>query len=161
MYIFKIFGIKIAINYKEVESQAWEVIPKQKARERISKQEIRTILRNETKIELKTIFKNSDIGYKKVDIKQLEKFVIKNNLARFPYIKEERDCDDFSFMLIGGLKYWDSDLAAGIIWGEDPEDDSHAFNWVIGTDNKIWFIEPQTNTVFRPKKLWEITELVM
>jgi hypothetical protein len=167
MIIFKIFGTKIVIGYnrqsenRQCEKPAWETIPKQIYKGRISAIEISGILEKATHIKLKTVFKKSDLNYKVVDISQLKKFVSKNNLAKYKYIKTERDCDDFEFMMQGDVTHWDSDLAFGIIWGIKPNGKSHAFNWCIGTDKELWFIEPQRNKVFKPKKLWKATLLVM
>lgn len=151
----KVFG------YKELEQPAWETVPKQESQRRLSQFTINEILEKETHIELQTLFKNADLNYKTVDIHQLERFVIKNNLAKHKYVPTERDCDDFSFMLQGDITHWDPDLAFGIVWGITPNKESHAWNWCIGTDEQIWFVEPKTNKVFRPNLLWKITLLVM
>ena len=165
--IFKIMGIKIVISYKEEVAHkeeikiVKEIFFKQNSKERISGTEIVKILKDATQIELQTLFKKSDLSYKLVDIFHLKKTIKINNLARYEYIKTERDCDDFSYMLQGDITHKDSDLAFGMIWGIKPNGKGHAFNWCIGTDKELWFIEPQSNKVFKPEKLWKVTLLVM
>ena len=154
-------SLSIALGYDEPKRPTHETFPKQREVGRISAPEIRSILELKTNIELKTSFQNADTSYKLVDIDNLKLFVAKNNLSRLVYEPEKLDCDDFSFILQGDISRWDSDLAFGIVWGVTPQGQGHAWNMCIGTDLNLWFIEPQTNTVFKPKDLWKITLLIM
>lgn len=156
-----LYNLSVALGHKEPKQPTYETFPKQKESGRISASEIRSILEQKTNIELKTSFQNADASYKLVDIDNLKLFVAKNNLSRLVYEPEKLDCDDFSFILQGDVSRYDSDLAFGIIWGVPPQGQGHAWNMCIGTDLNLWFIEPQTNTVFKPKELWKITLLIM
>lgn len=154
--------LSISLGYDEPKRPTHETFPKQKEVGRISAPEIRSILELKTNIELKTSFQNADASYKLVDIDNLKLFVAKNNLSRLVYEPEKRDCDNFMFMMNGDINHWDSDLAVGNIKGWKPDGSGHAWNWCIGTDMKIWFIEPQNNKIFKlPQELWEITKLEM
>jgi len=139
----------------------YETFEQQPDRYRMSAVDVNKIILDTTGLNVQCNFNNADLTYKLTDIQTLKSFTAENNLARYTYEKNDKDCDDFSFMLQGDVTHWDSDLAFGIIWGIRPNGDGHAWNMTIGTDLNVWFIEPQTNTVFKPKKLWEITLLTM
>lgn len=156
-----LYGLSMAMGYKNPETPVYKTFSKQIEVGRVTAQEVRTILENDSGIELKTSFNNADASYKCVDIDKLKLFVAKNNLARLTYEKEKLDCDDFSFILQGDVSKYDSDLAFGIVWGVTPQGQGHAWNFALGTDRELWFIEGQTNCVFKPKKLWKITLLIM
>lgn len=156
-----LYNLSLMFGHKEPKRPVYETFPKQTSWSRVTAQEVRTILENNTGIELKTSFNNADASYKRVDIDNLKLFVAKNNLSKLVYEKEVLDCDDFSFILQGDVSRYDSDLAFGIVWGVAPQGQGHAFNWAISTDNELIFIEPQTNHVFKPEKLWKITLLIM
>jgi len=70
-------------------------------------------------------------------------FLAQDETNKMGYIPEERDCDDFSYRLMGqfSIPGW-SDLCFGIVWT-----DYHALNCMIDEDKKIWFIEPQTDEI--------------
>ena len=61
-----------------------------------------------------------------------------------------------SFILQGDVTRWDSRLGFGIIWGQNISGQAHAWNLFIGTDKKIWFVEPQRDSIFLPtnEKVW-------
>lgn len=154
MKTFKIFGIKIRIGEESKFTQ-------QNSIERTNKKDIDSVVKDIVGVDVSCPFMNADSDYKLVNIEKLKLFITKNNLARYNYIKTKRDCDDFSYMLQGDVTHWDSDLAFGIIWGYKPNGYGHAWNWCMSTEKEIWFIEPQTNKVFKPKEIWRITKLEM
>lgn len=98
----------------------------------------------------------SDKNYKLVDINHLNEFLKTTKTHKRVYVANNHDCDDFSFELMGEVSSWDSHLAFGIIWAVTPEGQAHAFNWCVGEDKEIWFIEPQNNKVFKPDNRWDI-----
>lgn len=59
------------------------------------------------------------------------------------YQKEIYDCDDFSFTFMGLYRFMIPNYAVGIIWSN-----THAYNFFIDSDKKLWGIEPQTNEIF-------------
>lgn len=98
----------------------------------------------------------TDRTFKLVDIAYMKRFLDENPVSRREYVKEHHDCDDFSYILQGDVTRWDSDLAFGIIHGRTPDGGGHAWNVCIGTDRGIWFIEPQTDQVWKPANFWDI-----
>ena len=103
----------------------------------------------------------TDRTMKLVDIDHLRGFLVVNPVSSREYVKERHDCDDFSMILNGDVTRWDSDLAFGIVHGRTPSGGGHAWNVCIGTDRKIWFIEPQTDRVWKPVKFWNIWIVVI
>jgi len=60
-----------------------------------------------------------------------------------PYVSEGHDCDNFSASAWGyfceGLK----SFAFGVTWSS-----THAFNFMVDNERRVWLYEPQTNEVF-------------
>ena len=98
----------------------------------------------------------TDRTFKLVDIDHLRGFLVGNPVSERKYVKERHDCDDFAYILQGDMTRWDSDLAFGIIHGRNANGDSHAWNVCIGIDRKIYFIEPQTDEVWKPDGEWKM-----
>ena len=103
----------------------------------------------------------TDRTFKLVDINYLKGFLKENSVSERKYITEQHDCDDFSYILQGDITRWDPDLAFGIIHGKTLEGYAHAWNICIGTDKCVWFIEPQTDRVWRPREDYKIWLVVM
>lgn len=103
----------------------------------------------------------TDRTFKLVDINYLKEYLKENSVSEDKYIKEIHDCDDFSYILQGDITRWDSDLAFGIIHGKTANGGSHAWNVCIGTDKKVWFIEPQNDRVWKPKEDYKIYLILM
>ena len=103
----------------------------------------------------------TDKTFKLVDIDHLKEYLNENSVSENKYVKEIYDCDDFSYVLQGDITRWDSDLAFGIIHGKTIDGCSHSWNVCIGTDNKIWFIEPQTDKIWKPKVNYKIYLILM
>ena len=103
----------------------------------------------------------TDRTFKLVDIPHLREFLLGNPVSERKYAKERHDCDDFAYILQGDVTRWDSDLAFGIIHGRDENGNSHAWNVCIGTDHKIYFVEPQNDRVWKAEGEWKIWLVVM
>lgn len=78
-------------------------------------------------------------------------------LDRQTWVEERFDCDDFAHVLkahFAEAAYKDGKRRAahcfGILWKAKPE--PHAINWMINSDKKLRFIEPQDDSVFAPRK---------
>lgn len=92
----------------------------------------------------------ADRKYKLVDTNHLKRFLKINTVSNIKYVSNDFDCDDFSMLLQGDVTRWDSALAFGIVWGITPQGYKHAWNWFVGKDKKIYFVEPQNDRVFLP-----------
>jgi hypothetical protein len=105
--------------------------------------------------------KFSDPNYKLVDVDHLKKFLKRNATNQRQYENPSNDCDDFSYILLGDVTKWDSDLAFGIAWVITEDGQFHALNVFVGTDKKVYFVEPQTDEVFLVPDNWDIRFVLM
>ena len=78
-------------------------------------------------------------------------FLAQDDTNRMEYKAESLDCDDFSFRLMGQFSFYPwSALAIGIVWT-----DAHALNCFVAEDEIVYFIEPQTGTIFTELAPWQ------
>ena len=98
----------------------------------------------------------SDSLYWLCSVADIETFLAQDDTNKTGYISEERDCDDFSYRLMGQLSIpnW-SGIAFGIVWTN-----LHALNCFIDEGGKFWFIEPQTNKLQDKLEVWQGTEIL-
>lgn len=120
-------------------------IPVQRRTARIDCREMKDTIRSATGMGNIIDYANSDESYKLVDIDYLKDFLRLNPVNKRNYVPIKHDCDDFAYLLMGDVTRWDSDLAFGIVWGH-----THAWNFFVDTDKKVWQIEPQNDTIFDP-----------
>lgn len=142
-------------------SATGSIMPQQESNIQITSVDVKELLKSTVGIGGAADYKKSDKTYKLVDIDVLKLYLAANPVSEREYVKTIHDCDDFHFILMGDVTRWDSDLAFGIIWGWKPNDVYHAWNWCIGTDMKIWFVEPQNDKVFSPTEFWKTDWLAM
>ena len=82
----------------------------------------------------------SDKNYSLTSVEEAKRFSISTKVECRKWLKEEHDCDEFSFALMG---YWNDGLKQfcfGIAWSN-----VHAFNIMVDNEKQIWIIEPQSN----------------
>lgn len=74
------------------------------------------------------------------------------------WIAERHDCEDFAFLLKGAFireaygkdkGYRKAANCFGMVWGNLPG--PHAINWYINKNMKLYFVEPQHDTIFEPR----------
>lgn len=108
---------------------------------------------------IKSLFKNKgckdifigDKSYYPCFFKDIENFLNLNTIDKRKYIPEKHDCDNFSWSLMGKASYILQGFAFGIVWAHTPTG-NHALNFFIDNDNKIWYVEPQTDEIFQNTK---------
>jgi len=86
----------------------------------------------------------SDETYSLTTKEEAEKFSKETKVQYNKWLKEQFDCDEFSFASMG---YWNEGLkqfAYGIAWSK-----THAFNIMIDNKKQIWIVEPQNNIYFK------------
>ncbi len=98
----------------------------------------------------------SDSQYWLCSDADIEKFLSQDDTNKMGYVAEERDCDDFSYRLMGQLSIpeW-SGIAFGIVWTE-----KHALNCFISETGKFWFVEPQTGKLQDKLEAWQGSEIL-
>lgn len=97
----------------------------------------------------------SDNSYKLCSKADMEAFLAYDDTDKRLYVGEWYDCDDFTYRLMGQLSVpeWEK-TAYGTIWT-----DAHAFMCFIDDTGKLWFIEPQTDTLFDTWQLYFGSEI--
>lgn len=128
---------------------------------RLSSEEVSEILRKEFgNTSYLAIYDRNYFAFKKRDV---EAFLISSKIDAIKYQKERFDCDDFAAALRGEFLQWFSHghdgkgeergAAFGQITGdlrrasEPGKARGHAMNFFIGSDRKVYIIEPQTDSI--------------
>ena len=90
-------------------------------------------------------------------VREAREIIDESALDKKEWVDERFDCDDFAVVLkahFAEAAYAEGKRRSahcfGIVWGELP--DYHAINWMINADLKLRFVEPQLDTIYRPKK---------
>ena len=70
-------------------------------------------------------------------------FLAQDETNKMGYVDNERDCDDFSYRLMGqfSIPGW-SHVCLGIVWTG-----THALNCFVDEDSRLMFIEPQSDEI--------------
>ena len=97
----------------------------------------------------------SDKTYKLCSPADIRYFLKQDKTNRMKYVSEWWDCDDASYRLLGqfSVPAWSS-LAFGIVWTN-----VHALNCMVGTDGKLYFIEPQSDKIQEKLEAWQGTKV--
>lgn len=85
----------------------------------------------------------SDEIYTITTTDEIRRFLHRDSINRYRYVRTLFDCDDFSYALMGALSIpgWAS-LAFGIAWSG-----RHAFNIFIGHNRRVYVVEPQNDNI--------------
>lgn len=101
-----------------------------------------------------------DTSYKLVDVEHLKEWLKVDTTDILNYVPEYHDCDDFAVTLHGHLNEWDSSLATAIAKvKKDGSTSRHMMNLVIGTDMKVYLIEPQNDNIFVDANGYQIRDV--
>ena len=99
------------------------------------------------------LWRGTDSIYRTIDYIDLEQILMKCPVMLYPYVRDARDCDDFSMMFKGWLAYHGyGNISIGRVevnyWREDNSFyAAHAINIIILDNGKCELIEPQNNTI--------------
>lgn len=151
--------LSLALGYDEPYDP--RRIAQQPDTDRVGSKELKWIVSNTPGMAEIHSYGNSDNSYKLVSPASMDIFLKHNPVDKRVYVPEKHDCDDFSYILMGDVTRWDSDLAFGIIWGMTPSGNGHAWNWFAGVDKEIWFVEPKRDQIFKPTKLWRTSRTMI
>lgn len=123
-------------------------IPAPKGLEKRSKKQVHEILKKQIPSwdAQKPAVYLADYDYWVTSKSEIERFLAQDKTDLGEYISERHDCDDFSFELLGAISTpgW-GDLAFFLVWGG-----RHAYNAFIDENDKLWFIEPQSDAIIEP-----------
>jgi hypothetical protein len=96
----------------------------------------------------------SDSVYRTTTLAELQRFLKDDKTNEYRYISEYHDCDNFSFQLMGSIHNVDwGALPFGIVWTGTPGG-NHAVNCFVDDERVLWFVEPQSDSVFSLKEGW-------
>lgn len=106
----------------------------------------------------------SDEYFQVTTVDEATMFTRETKVQYRTWTKEDHDCDNFSFALLG---YWSQGLKS-FAFGY-ARSQTHAFNVMIDKDKVFWICEPQTNQWYKYKDIYknpsfpqyQITEVLM
>lgn len=89
-----------------------------------------------------------------------EEILQQSTVDRLQWTADAFDCDDFAHVLkahFAEAAYKDGirrpPHCLGIVWGMlSSPFFTHAMNWMIDANRKLWFIEPQSDQIFEPRE---------
>jgi len=143
--------IKIMINLRKF-------IPTKQKIEPIDNKRLRRELRTQLKGKLskKVIIFLVDKYFTPINSQKVIEIYKNSGLLNKKYIPEKFDCDNYAqafYVAVAEsarknrkLKY---PYAFGVVMGNIPM--PHAINWFMDEGKKVWFIEPQSGKIFKPK----------
>lgn len=99
----------------------------------------------------------ADARYYCTPIEDVREILHASKVDRKIWVQERFDCDDFAHVLkahFAEAAYKDGKRRAahcfGVVWGLLPG--PHAINWMINSDLKLRFVEPQNDRIFAPRR---------
>lgn len=99
----------------------------------------------------------ADAQYYCTPIADARRIIRASRVDRNTWIEETFDCDDFAHVLkahFAEAAYKTGERRKphcfGIVWGSLPR--PHAINWMVNSDKKLRFVEPQNDKIFFPRR---------
>ena len=147
------------IDYKQLISDIMSIFNKKKESAPVPLPYTPSVTADRIKILLTPFTTNlwlSDGVFKYMTKESLAQFLASDPINSRIYKAESHDCDDFSYELMGHVSGWNSDNTFGIVWGQNASGVGHAWNFFVDENEKVWFVEPQTDSIFTPttEKIW-------
>lgn len=99
----------------------------------------------------------ADSEYYCTPLRDAREIIRASAVDRKTWVRNRFDCDDFAHVLkahFAEAAYKDGRRRAahcfGVVWGMLPG--PHAINWMLNSDLKLRFVEPQNDRVFVPRR---------
>lgn len=99
----------------------------------------------------------ADANYFCTPLADAQEIIRASAVDRHTWVRERFDCDDFAHVLkahFAEAAYKEGHRRAahcfGVVWGMLPG--PHAINWMVNSDMKLRFIEPQNDRIFFPRR---------
>lgn len=99
----------------------------------------------------------ADAEYYCTPLRDAKDIIRASAVDRKKWVRHRFDCDDFAHVLkahFAEAAYKDGQRRAshcfGVVWGSLPG--PHAINWLVDSKLKLWFVEPQNDRVFLPRR---------
>lgn len=131
---------------------------KPKSKKYITYEELYALIGNQlgAKLDKQFHFHGADDEYYCTPIDDARTIIRNSALERKVWVAERFDCDDFAHVLkshFAEAAYKDGKRRAahcfGVVWGNLPG--PHAINWMVNSDMKLRFIEPQDDKIYMPR----------
>ena len=123
------------------------------SRGKITSSEVMNILKNYTNA---SNIRISDNYFTITDLKTMKNIINFSPIKFRKYQTEIYDCDDYSFGFMGLMRFIIPNFAVGIVWTHN-----HALNFCIIQNKELYFIEPQTNEIYKPSKNIKIQLMII
>jgi len=99
----------------------------------------------------------ADESYGLYDLGDLMQVIKLDRFKELKYEKERRDCDDYTWALMGLVKSILPGAAFGLLWMDVLKEDGsldykHSCCCCVSPDGSLYYVEPQTGTLFSPDK---------
>jgi len=154
MSIFsKVWSWLMTPKYPKINPEKLEVI---------SGDEVLSIIKKQFKGKKLPEIHRLDRRYRLIPEKKLYEFLDSDIIDKKQYIKDFFDCDDYTIVVLGKLKYWCPGICAGtaiVSYKKDGVVYRHMLIVYITTDRKLQFCEPQTDLTFDIPEKWNVESL--
>ena len=102
-----------------------------------------------TSLEIYKLIKTDNINqldkqYNLYSFQQIKDFLLKNQLNFNKFKEELYDCDDFALHLMSEIKKEFHGIPFGFVINK-----GHAFNIFIDENKQVWFVEPQSDRMYK------------
>ena len=128
----------------------------------ITRAELRDIIADKLdgKLSDKFSFRIADSEFYCTPLDDAREILEQSTVDRRQWSPETFDCDDFAHVLkahFAEASYKDGERRPphcfGIVWGMlSSPFFTHAMNWMIDENREFWFIEPQSDEIFKPRE---------
>ena len=101
--------------------------------------------------------KVGDSKYKLITNNDMYNIIKLNRFNEMTYTPEYRDCDDYSYAMMGLVRSVMGGVAFGIVWTDVMKPDGtldykHSLNFFFNDKKEFMLVEPQTNQIYNMPK---------
>jgi len=125
----------------------------------MSRDDIDDVIRRTDGVRFDCLIEHRDKIYTLVDHLYLYNWLMVDITDRRKYKKLTNDCDDFTMILYGHLREWDTRLATCIVWGYNPDGEYHSVVGYVNTRREFRLIEPQNDIISMDIKEWDVKKI--
>ena len=90
-----------------------------------------------------------DGTYSRYGIETFKNSLKEDTISELKYIRSVYDCDDFAFATYAAIRAENLGIPYGVVIGVNKRGIMHAWNIFIDSTDELWFVEPQTDEIFK------------
>lgn len=147
-------AVASAASEAEKSVSPWATIPQQVSSVYKFVNSCKGLITGNLKITSGFIYRQRDSTKRLVDEDVLKAFLSADKTNNLKYVTSDRDCDDFSDILLGMIKRWDSTLMIGYCEVFTSATAKHALLCFINIQGQFKMLEPQTDEIKLPPSDW-------